>query len=46
MTECTDHKHGRSPDAEFTLALRAIRTARQDAGIDPREVLVQRRTAG
>lgn len=32
------YKRGRSPDAEFKLALRAILAACRDAGIDPREV--------
>ena len=36
--ETTYYKHGRSPDAEFKLALQAILAACQDAGIDPREV--------
>lgn len=32
------YKHGRSPDAEFKLALRAILNACTDAGIDPRRI--------
>lgn len=32
------YRHGRSPDVEFKLALRAILAACHDAGIDPREV--------
>ncbi len=36
--ETTYYRHGRSPDAEFKLALQAILTACRDAGIDPREV--------
>jgi acetyl-CoA acetyltransferase len=32
------YKHGRSPEPEFALALRAILAACEDAGIDPREV--------
>ncbi len=32
------YKHGRSPDAEFKLALEAILNACRDAGVDPREV--------
>ena len=31
-------KHGRSPDPEFKLALKAILAAAEDAGIDPREI--------
>ena len=36
--ETAYYKHGRSPDPEFVLALKAIMTACDDAGIDPREV--------
>ncbi|MEI8400117.1 MAG: acetyl-CoA acetyltransferase [Alcaligenaceae bacterium] len=36
--ETTYFKHGKSPDPEFVLALRAILTACQDAGIDPRDI--------
>jgi len=36
--ETTYYKHGKSPDAEFKLALIAILEACKDAGIDPREV--------
>ena len=36
--ETTYYKHGKSPDAEFTLALKAILRACEDAGISPREV--------
>jgi acetyl-CoA acetyltransferase len=36
--ETTYYKHGKSPDAEFKLALQAILRACEDAGIDPREV--------
>jgi len=32
------YRHGRSPDAEFKLALRAVLAACADAGIDPREI--------
>ncbi|MGE0806229.1 MAG: acetyl-CoA acetyltransferase [Burkholderiaceae bacterium] len=32
------YKHGRSPDAEFKLALHAILAACRDAGIDPRRI--------
>ena len=32
------YKHGRSPDPEFKLALRAILRAVEDAGLDPRQV--------
>jgi len=31
-------RHGRSPDAEFKLALKAILAACADAGLDPREI--------
>ncbi|MFS2098879.1 acetyl-CoA acetyltransferase [Variovorax sp. Varisp85] len=36
--ETTYHRHGRSPDAEFKLALQAILAACRDAGINPREI--------
>ncbi len=36
--ETTYYKHGRSPDAEFKLALEAILNACRDASVDPREV--------
>jgi acetyl-CoA acetyltransferase len=36
--ETTYYKHGRAPESEFALALRAILTACEDAGIDPRQV--------
>jgi acetyl-CoA acetyltransferase len=36
--ETTYYKHGKSPDAEFKLALQAILRACEDAGISPREV--------
>jgi acetyl-CoA acetyltransferase len=36
--ETAYYKHGRAPEAEFTLALRAILRACEDAGIDPRRV--------
>src|SRR5437899_8532510 len=36
--ETTYYKHGRAPEAEFTLALKAILQACEDAGIDPRQV--------
>ena len=36
--ETTYYKHGKSPDPEFTLALKAILRACEDAGISPREV--------
>jgi acetyl-CoA acetyltransferase len=32
------YKHGRSPDPEFVLALKAILAACEDAGLDPRAV--------
>jgi len=32
------YKHGRAPESEFVLALRAILRACEDAGIDPRQV--------
>jgi acetyl-CoA acetyltransferase len=32
------YKHGKSPDPEFVLALKAVLAACADAGIDPREV--------
>jgi acetyl-CoA acetyltransferase len=36
--ETTYYKHGKSPDAEFKLALMAILNAAKDAGIDPKEI--------
>jgi len=36
--ETAYYKHGRAPESEFALALRAILRACQDAGIDPRHV--------
>jgi acetyl-CoA acetyltransferase len=36
--ETTYYKHGQAPEAEVTLALRAILAACADAGLDPREV--------
>ena len=36
--ETTYYKHGKSPDAEFALALQAILRACEDAGISPRKV--------
>ena len=36
--ETTYYKHGKSPDSEFKLALKAILAACEDAGIDPRAV--------
>jgi acetyl-CoA acetyltransferase len=36
--ETTYYKHGRSPDAEFKLAVMAILAAAEDAGIDPRDI--------
>ena len=36
--ESAYHKHGRSPDPEFKLALKAILAACTDAGLDPREI--------
>lgn len=32
------YKHGRSPDSEFKLAVKAILAACADAGVDPREI--------
>lgn len=32
------YKHGKSPDAEFKLALKAILAAADDAGMNPREI--------
>src|ERR1700739_2217429 len=32
------YRHGASPDPEFKLALKAILSACQDAGLDPREI--------
>ena len=36
--ETAYYKHGRAPESEFALALRAILSACEDAGIDPRRV--------
>lgn len=36
--ETTYYKHGQSPDAEFKLALQAILSACDDAGVDPRRI--------
>ena len=36
--ETTYYKHGRAPESEFALALRAILRACEDAGIDPRRI--------
>jgi acetyl-CoA acetyltransferase len=36
--ETTYYKHGKSPDAEFKMALQAIIAACRDAGIDPRDI--------
>src|ERR1700682_5800482 len=36
--ETTYYKHGRALESEFALALRAILSACEDAGIDPRQV--------
>jgi acetyl-CoA acetyltransferase len=36
--ETTYYKHGKSPDAEFKLALQAILRACEDAGMSPREI--------
>jgi acetyl-CoA acetyltransferase len=36
--ETTYYKHGRAPEPEFVLALRAILAACEDAGIDPRQI--------
>src|SRR5881394_4340611 len=36
--ETAYYKHGRAPESEFALALRAILSACEDAGIDPREI--------
>lgn len=36
--ETTYYKHGQSPDSEFKLALMAMITACQDAGISPHEI--------
>jgi acetyl-CoA acetyltransferase len=36
--ETTYYKHGRAPESEFALALRAIVRACDDAGINPREI--------
>jgi acetyl-CoA acetyltransferase len=32
------YRHGRSPDPEFVLVLRAVKAACADAGIDPRDI--------
>jgi len=36
--ETVYYEHGRAPEPEFTLALRAILAACEDAGLDPRRV--------
>lgn len=36
--ETAYYKHGKSPDPEFVLALKAILAAAKDAGIDPRRI--------
>ena len=36
--ETAYYRHGKAPDSEFKLALKAILRACEDAGIDPREV--------
>ena len=36
--ETAYYKHGRAPESEFALALRAILSACEDAGIEPRQV--------
>ncbi|MEP6874959.1 MAG: acetyl-CoA acetyltransferase, partial [Burkholderiales bacterium] len=36
--ETAYYKHGRSPDAEFKLALKAVLAACADAGMDPRRI--------
>lgn len=36
--ESTYYRHGKSPDSEFKLALKAILSACADAGINPREI--------
>src|SRR5947208_15843063 len=36
--ETAYYKHGRAPESEFALALRAILSACEDAGMDPRRV--------
>ncbi len=36
--ETTYYKRGRSPDAEFKLAVEAILRAAEDAGLDPRDI--------
>src|SRR5262245_56339303 len=36
--ETTYYKHGQAPDSEFTLALRAIMAACDDAGISPLDI--------
>lgn len=36
--ETTYYRHGKSPDPEFVLCLKAILAACEDAGIDPRDI--------
>ncbi len=36
--ETTYYRHGKSPDPEFKLALKAILAACEDAGMDPRDI--------
>lgn len=36
--ETTYYKHGKSPDPEFVLALKAILAAATDAGVDPQDI--------
>ena len=36
--ETTYYRHGKSPDAEFKLALQAVLAACEDAGVNPRDV--------
>ncbi|MFN0162577.1 MAG: thiolase C-terminal domain-containing protein [Burkholderiales bacterium] len=38
IAETTYYKHGKSPDPEFVLALKAILGAAADAGIDPQDI--------